>query len=97
MTRSLKKNPFVTNDLLRKINKLNEKEEKKLIITWSRACTIIPTMIGNTIAIHDEKENLPVYISDYMVEHKLREFSPTLNVLEHPEKAKKKDKKSRRR
>ena len=64
MTSSLKKNPFVANHLLRKINKLNTKAEKDIIITWSRASTIIPTMIGHTIAIHNGKEHLPIYITD---------------------------------
>lgn len=64
MTRSLKKNPFVANHLLRKINKLNTKAEKDIILTWSRASTIIPTMIGHTIAIHNGKEHLPIYITD---------------------------------
>nr|YP_010234655.1 ribosomal protein S19 [Casearia glomerata]QTA72524.1 ribosomal protein S19 [Casearia glomerata] len=64
MTRSLKKNPFVANHLLRKINKLNTKAEKNLIVTWSRTSTIIPTMIGHTIAIHNGKEHLPIYITD---------------------------------
>nr|YP_010631720.1 ribosomal protein S19 [Polypleurum chinense]WBP61498.1 ribosomal protein S19 [Polypleurum chinense] len=73
MSRSLKKNPFVTIHLLRKINKLNTKEEKEIIVTWSRASTIIPTMIGHTIAIHNGKEHLPIYITDGMVGHKLGE------------------------
>ena len=64
MTRSLKKNPFVANHLLRKINTLNTKAEKEIIVTWSRASTIIPTMIGHTIAIHNGKEHLPIYITD---------------------------------
>lgn len=64
MTRSLKKNPFVANHLLRKIKKLNTKAEKEIIITWSRTSTIIPTMIGHTIAIHNGKEHLPIYITD---------------------------------
>nr|YP_010832428.1 ribosomal protein S19 [Astragalus pallasii]YP_010832656.1 ribosomal protein S19 [Astragalus jiuquanensis]WFG51638.1 ribosomal protein S19 [Astragalus sp. Ge130187]WFG51866.1 ribosomal protein S19 [Astragalus pallasii]WFG52398.1 ribosomal protein S19 [Astragalus jiuquanensis] len=92
MGRSLKKNPFVANHLLRKINKLNTKGEKELIITWSRASTIIPTMIGHTFAIHNGKEHLPVYITDRMVGHKLGEFSPTRNALGYA----KNDKKSRR-
>nr|YP_009264731.1 ribosomal protein S19 [Kostermanthus robustus]ANJ19032.1 ribosomal protein S19 [Kostermanthus robustus] len=83
MTRSLKKNPFVANHLLRKINKLNTKAEKDIIVTWSRASTIIPTMIGHTIAIHNGKEHLPIYITDHMVGHKLGEFSPTLNFRGH--------------
>nr|YP_010964805.1 ribosomal protein S19 [Hedysarum xizangense]WNM89460.1 ribosomal protein S19 [Hedysarum xizangense] len=84
MTRSQKKNPFVANHLLRKINKLNTKGEKEIIKTWSRASTIIPAMIGHTIAIHNGKEHLPIYIQDRMVGHKLGEFSPTLNFLGHP-------------
>nr|YP_010488441.1 ribosomal protein S19 [Anaxagorea javanica]QNS22709.1 ribosomal protein S19 [Anaxagorea javanica] len=93
MTRSLKKNPFVANHLLRKIEKLNMREEKEIILTWSRASTIIPTMIGHTIAIHNGKEHLPVYITDRMVSHKLGEFAPTLTFKGHPRK---KDNGSRR-
>nr|YP_009671653.1 ribosomal protein S19 [Passiflora microstipula]YP_009671675.1 ribosomal protein S19 [Passiflora microstipula]QCX30934.1 ribosomal protein S19 [Passiflora microstipula]QCX30935.1 ribosomal protein S19 [Passiflora microstipula] len=92
MTRSLKKNPFVANHLLRKIKKLNTKAEKQIIVTWSRASTIIPTMIGHTIAIHNGKEKIPIYITDYMVGHKLGEFAPTLSFREHT----KNDKKARR-
>nr|YP_010504041.1 ribosomal protein S19 [Chrysosplenium hydrocotylifolium]UXE32590.1 ribosomal protein S19 [Chrysosplenium hydrocotylifolium] len=77
MARSLKKNPFVANHLLKKMTKLNTKAE--IIVTWSRASTIIPTMIGHTIAIHNGKEHLPIYITDLMVGHKLGEFAPTLN------------------
>nr|ANQ38718.1 ribosomal protein S19 [Cynomorium coccineum]ANQ38719.1 ribosomal protein S19 [Cynomorium coccineum]ANS54314.1 small ribosomal protein 19 [Cynomorium coccineum] len=75
MTRSLKKNPFVSNNLLIKIYKLREKEE--IIVTWSRASTIIPTMIGHTVAIHNGKAYLPIYITDNMVGKKLGEFAPT--------------------
>nr|YP_009894925.1 ribosomal protein S19 [Descurainia erodiifolia]QKK41385.1 ribosomal protein S19 [Descurainia erodiifolia] len=92
MTRSLKKNPFVAKHLLRKIEKLNTKAEKEIIITWSRASTIIPTMIGHTIAIHNGREHLPVYIIDLMVGHKLGEFSPTINFRGHA----KSDNRSRR-
>nr|YP_010297237.1 ribosomal protein S19 [Begonia emeiensis]YP_010570639.1 ribosomal protein S19 [Begonia jinyunensis]UML36853.1 ribosomal protein S19 [Begonia emeiensis]UZG90077.1 ribosomal protein S19 [Begonia jinyunensis] len=92
VTRSLKKNPFVANYLLKKINKLNTKEEKEIIITWSRASTIIPTMIGHTLAIHNGKEHLPIYITDHMVGHKLGEFVPTINFRGHA----KNDNKSRR-
>nr|YP_010022346.1 ribosomal protein S19 [Elaeocarpus japonicus]YP_010022370.1 ribosomal protein S19 [Elaeocarpus japonicus]YP_010044269.1 ribosomal protein S19 [Elaeocarpus braceanus]YP_010044292.1 ribosomal protein S19 [Elaeocarpus braceanus]YP_010193746.1 ribosomal protein S19 [Elaeocarpus decipiens]YP_010193770.1 ribosomal protein S19 [Elaeocarpus decipiens]YP_010349373.1 ribosomal protein S19 [Elaeocarpus hainanensis]YP_010349397.1 ribosomal protein S19 [Elaeocarpus hainanensis]YP_010413180.1 ribosoma len=83
MTRSLKKNPFVANHLLRKINKLNTKVKKEIIVTWSRTSTIIPTMIGHTIAIHNGKEHLPLYITDRMVGHKFGEFAPTLNFRGH--------------
>nr|UEE83342.1 ribosomal protein S19 [Epilobium palustre] len=92
MKRSLKKNPFVANPLLRKMEKLNRREDKQLIRTWSRASTIIPTMIGHTIAIHNGREHLPIYITDYMVGHKLGEFSPTINFRGHA----KNDNKSRR-
>nr|QFQ45823.1 ribosomal protein S19 [Fordiophyton jinpingense] len=83
MTRSLKKNPFVANHLLRKIEKLNTMMEKEIIVTWSRASTIIPTMIGHTIAIYNGREHLPIYLTDHMVGHKLGEFSPTINFRGH--------------
>nr|YP_008999893.1 ribosomal protein S19 [Petrosavia stellaris]AGY95345.1 ribosomal protein S19 [Petrosavia stellaris] len=89
MTRSLKKNPFVANHLLGKIEKLNMREEKAIIVTWSRASTIIPTMIGHTIAIHNGKEHLPIYITDHMVGHKLGEFSPTFTSARHAKNNKK--------
>nr|YP_010874309.1 ribosomal protein S19 [Aconitum macrorhynchum]WGV41306.1 ribosomal protein S19 [Aconitum macrorhynchum] len=92
MASSLKKNPFVANHLLVKIAKHNMRAEKDTIITWSRASTIIPTMIGHTIAIHNGKEHLPVYITDRMVGHKLGEFAPTLNFRGHARN----DNKSRR-
>ncbi|KAJ0715852.1 putative ribosomal protein S19/S15 [Helianthus annuus] len=78
--------------ILKKINKLNTKEEKEIIITWSRASTIIPIMVGHTIAIHNGKEHLPIYITDRMVGHKLGEFAPTLNFRGHA----KSDNRSRR-
>nr|YP_010734929.1 ribosomal protein S19 [Amorphophallus coaetaneus]WEI30178.1 ribosomal protein S19 [Amorphophallus coaetaneus] len=77
MTHSKKQNPFVANHLLVKIEKLNIKKEKEIIVTWSRASTIIPTMIGHTIAIHNGKEHLPIYIKGRMVGYKLGEFVPT--------------------
>nr|YP_009318752.1 ribosomal protein S19 [Bertolonia acuminata]APA17860.1 ribosomal protein S19 [Bertolonia acuminata] len=92
MTRSLKKNPFVANHLLRKIEKLNTMMEKEIIVTWSRASIIIPTMIGHTIAIHNGREHLPIYITDHMVGHKLGEFSPPINFRGHA----KNDNRSRR-
>ena len=78
MTRK-KTNPFVAHHLLAKIEKVNMKEEKETIVTWSRASSILPAMVGHTIAIHNGKEHLPIYITDRMVGHKLGEFSPTLN------------------
>nr|YP_009366881.1 ribosomal protein S19 [Hydrastis canadensis]ARJ63163.1 ribosomal protein S19 [Hydrastis canadensis]QBK50146.1 ribosomal protein S19 [Hydrastis canadensis]QBK50169.1 ribosomal protein S19 [Hydrastis canadensis] len=93
MTRSLKKNPFVANHLLGKIAKLNTRaQQPEVIYTWSRASTIIPTMIGHTIAIHTGKLHLPIYITDRMVGHKLGEFAPTLNFRGHARN----DNKSRR-
>nr|YP_009581485.1 ribosomal protein S19 [Nigella damascena]QBK49550.1 ribosomal protein S19 [Nigella damascena]QIS63941.1 ribosomal protein S19 [Nigella damascena] len=94
MRRSLKKkkNIFVANHLLGKIAKLNMREEKDTIVTWSRASTIIPTMIGHTIAIHNGKEHLPIFITDGMVGHKLGEFAPTRNFQGHARN----DNKSRR-
>nr|YP_010489030.1 ribosomal protein S19 [Eranthis byunsanensis]UWJ89871.1 ribosomal protein S19 [Eranthis byunsanensis] len=92
MTRSLKKNPFVANHFLGKIAKLNMRAEKDTTVTWSRASTIIPTMIGHTIAIHNGKEHLPIYITDRMVGHKLGEFAPTRNFRGHARN----DNKSRR-
>nr|UWT52190.1 ribosomal protein S19 [Cryptocoryne striolata] len=92
MTRSIKKNPFVANHLLVKVEKLNIREEKEIIVTWSRTSTIIPTMIGRTIAIHNGKEHIPIYITDPMVGHKLGEFAPTRTFRKHARN----DNKSRR-
>nr|YP_010892668.1 ribosomal protein S19 [Pleurozia subinflata]URH13485.1 ribosomal protein S19 [Pleurozia subinflata] len=92
MTRSIEKGPFVADHLLKKIENLNLMKEKKIIITWSRATTIVPTMIGHTIAIHNGQEHLPIYITDLMVGHKLGEFAPTRTFRGHA----KNDKKSRR-
>nr|AYD72461.1 30S ribosomal protein S19 [Batophora oerstedii]AYD72481.1 30S ribosomal protein S19 [Batophora occidentalis] len=92
MTRSLKKGPFVANHLLKKIEKLNEKNEKKVITTWSRSSTIVPIMIGHTIAVHNGKEHIPIFITDQMVGHKLGEFAPTRTYRGHT----KSDKKSSR-
>nr|YP_001542488.1 ribosomal protein S19 [Ceratophyllum demersum]YP_010892581.1 ribosomal protein S19 [Ceratophyllum submersum]A8SEE4.1 RecName: Full=Small ribosomal subunit protein uS19c; AltName: Full=30S ribosomal protein S19, chloroplastic [Ceratophyllum demersum]ABQ81492.1 ribosomal protein S19 [Ceratophyllum demersum]CAJ0557085.1 ribosomal protein S19 [Ceratophyllum submersum]CAP62538.1 ribosomal protein S19 [Ceratophyllum demersum]BAG06542.1 ribosomal protein S19 [Ceratophyllum demersum] len=83
MARSLKKNPFVAFHLLEKVEKLNIRKEKEIIVTWSRASTIIPTMVGHTIAVHNGKEHLPVFITDRMVGHKLGEFAPTLTFRGH--------------
>ena len=69
--------PFVAGHLLKKIEKLNLKGEKKVIRTWSRSSTIVPVMIGHTIAVHNGREHIPVFITDQMVGHKLGEFSPT--------------------
>ena len=92
MSRSLKKGPFVAHHLLKKIEKLNFQGEKKVILTWSRPSTIVPIMIGHTIAVHNGREHIPVFITDQMVGHKLGEFSPTRTFRGHV----KSDKKSRR-
>ncbi|YP_010167169.1 ribosomal protein S19 (chloroplast) [Nymphaea colorata] len=83
MARSSKKNPFVANHLLSKIEKLNKAEERSIIVTWSRASTIIFAMVGHTIAVHNGKEHLPIYITERMVGHKLGEFAPTLTFRGH--------------
>src|SRR6266545_36939 len=77
MGRSLKKGPFVDDHLLKKIDDLNRKRDKRVIRTWSRRSTIIPDMVGHTIAVHDGRKHVPVYISESMVGHKLGEYAPT--------------------
>ena len=77
MSRSLKKGPFVDPKLLKRIEQMNEKKEKKVVRTWSRASTIFPQMVGHTIAVHDGRRHVPVYITENMVGHKLGEFAPT--------------------
>jgi small subunit ribosomal protein S19 len=83
MSRSLKKGPFVEDKLLRKINGLNETGGKKIIKTWSRCSTIFPEMVGHTIAVHDGRRHVPVFISESMVGHKLGEFAPTRSIRPH--------------
>ncbi|MCA1904239.1 MAG: 30S ribosomal protein S19 [Cyanobacteria bacterium M5B4] len=83
MSRSLKKGPFVADHLMTKIEKLNAKGDKQVIKTWSRASTILPEMIGHTIAVHNGKQHVPVYVTDQMVGHKLGEFAPTRNYRGH--------------
>ena len=83
MPRSIKKGPFVDDHLLRKVADMNKKGEKKIIKTWSRRSTILPEMVGHTIAIHDGRKHVPVYISESMVGHKLGEFSITRTFRSH--------------
>jgi len=83
MSRSLYKSPFIQSKLLDKITKLNKEGKKQTIKTWSRASTIIPSMVGLTIAVHSGKQHFPVFISDQMVGHKLGEFIPTRNFRSH--------------
>ena len=83
MGRSLKKGPFVDDHLMKKIEALNEKNEKRVIKTWSRRSTIFPEFIGHTIAVYDGRKHVPVYISEDMVGHKLGEFAPTRTFRDH--------------
>lgn len=83
MSRSLKKGPFVDPKLLQRIEEMNEKGEKKVLKTWSRSSTIFPQMIGHTIAVHDGRKHVPVYVTEDMVGHKLGEFAPTRTFKGH--------------
>ena len=83
MSRSLKKAPFVEEKLISRVRAMNEKNEKKVIKTWSRASTIFPEFVGHTIAVHDGKKHVPVYIIEDMVGHKLGEFAPTRTFKGH--------------
>ena len=83
MGRSLKKGPFISDSLLRKIEKQNSNEDKTVIKTWSRASTILPMMIGHTIAVHNGKSHIPVFITEQMVGHKLGEFAITRTFKMH--------------
>ncbi|HAF62919.1 MAG TPA: 30S ribosomal protein S19 [Anaerolineaceae bacterium] len=92
MSRSLKKGPFVDPKLLKKIEEMNTKNEKKVLRTWSRASTIFPQMVGHTIAVHDGRRHVPIYITENMVGHKLGEFAPTRHFRGHmAEKSTKRD------
>ncbi|MBW6462717.1 MAG: 30S ribosomal protein S19 [Dethiobacteria bacterium] len=83
MSRSLKKGPYVEGSLMKKIEQMNEKGDKKVIKTWSRRSTIFPDMVGHTIAVHDGRRHVPIYISEDMVGHKLGEFAPTRTFRGH--------------
>ncbi len=83
MSRSLKKGPFVDPKLLKKIETMNTRSEKKVIRTWSRASTIFPQMVGHTIAVHDGRRHVPIYITENMVGHRLGEFAPTRHFRGH--------------
>ena len=92
MTRSLKKGPFVAYHLLKKIDQMNKSGKKDIIKTWSRMSTILPEMVGHTIAVYNGKQHIPLFISDQLVGHKLGEFSSTRNFRSHV----KSDKKAKR-
>lgn len=77
MSRSVKKGPFIQTALLEKVEAQNERNEKRVIKTWSRASTILPNMIGHTIAVYNGRKHVPIYITENMIGHKLGEFSPT--------------------
>ena len=86
MSRSLKKGPFVEPRLLERIIAMNESGDKHVIKTWSRSSTIFPEMVGHTIAVHDGRKHVPVYISESLVGHKLGEFAPTRTFRGHDKK-----------
>lgn len=83
MSRSLKKGPFVDDHLMKKVIQLNENNDKKVIKTWSRRSTIFPDFIGHTIAVHDGRKHVPIYVTEDMVGHKLGEFVPTRTFKGH--------------
>ena len=86
MSRSIKKGPFVDEHLLSKIEGLNSKNEKRVVKTWSRRSTVVPEFLGHTIAVHNGKQFVPVYIQENMVGHKLGEFAPTRTYRGHTTK-----------
>ena len=83
MSRSIKKGPYVNLKLEKRIEAMNKKNEKKILKTWDRSCTILPSFVGHTIGVHNGKKHVPVYIKSEMVGHKLGEFSPTRTVHGH--------------
>ena len=83
MSRSVKKGPYVEPKLLKRIEELNEKNEKKVLKTWSRSSTIFPQMVGHTIAVYDGRKHVPVYVTEDMVGCKLGEFAPTRTFKGH--------------
>jgi len=89
MSRSLKKGPFISPKLLEKVEKMNAAGEKKVLRTWSRASVIFPQMVGHTIAVHDGRRHVPIYVTENMVGHRLGEFAPTRTFRGHFAKEKK--------
>ena len=83
MSRSVKKGPYVEERLLSRIDAMNESGKKTVVKTWSRASTVFPQMVGHTIAVHDGRKHVPVYVTDEMVGHKLGEFAPTRTFRGH--------------
>ena len=89
MGRSLKKGPFVDTHLLEKVEMMNRAAEKKIIKTWSRRSTVVPEMVGHTLAVHNGRKFIPVYVTENMVGHKLGEFAPTRTFKGHTTKTEK--------
>jgi small subunit ribosomal protein S19 len=89
MSRSLRKGPFVDTTLLEKVESMNRANEKKVVKTWSRRSTVIPEMVGHTMAVHNGKKFIPVYVTENMVGHKLGEFAPTRTFKGHTTKTEK--------
>ena len=89
MSRSLKKGPFVETSLLEKIEGMNRTNDKKVVKTWSRRSTVVPEMVGHTMAVHNGRKFIPVYVTENMVGHKLGEFAPTRTFKGHAAKAEK--------
>ena len=87
MSRSIKKGPFCAPELLKRVDEMNQTGEKKVLTTWSRASTIFPAFVGHTIAVHDGRRHVPVYVQEDMVGHKLGEFAPTRTFRGHTKKA----------
>ena len=83
MSRSTKKGPFVQPVLLKRVQEMNEKGEKRILKTWSRSSTIFPEFVGHTFAVHDGRKHVPVYVTEDMVGHKLGEFAPTRTFKGH--------------
>ena len=83
MSRSIKKGPYVAPELLKRVEAMNEKNEKKVLKTWSRSSTIFPSFVGHTFAVHDGRKHVPVYVTEDMVGHKLGEFVPTRTFKGH--------------
>jgi small subunit ribosomal protein S19 len=92
MSRSLKKGPYIEPKLIKKVEEMNASGERRVIKTWSRASTIFPQMVGHTVAVHDGRRHVPIYITETMVGHKLGEFAPTRTFRGHV-----RDEKKRRR
>ncbi|RKZ10759.1 30S ribosomal protein S19 [bacterium] len=89
MARSIKKGPYVDGSLIDKVEGLNKNNQKKVVRTWARNCTIVPEFLGHTIAVHNGKQFIPVYVQENMVGHKLGEFAPTRTYRGHTARGKK--------